>query len=278
MNRRLTIGLLFIGALVLTLIIYLIVRHEKYKDNYEAAIGALRPSLNIAEKAEPKKAEPKKEVEKEKKPVEKPKAPVRERYGSLRDSPDGVSTPKCTPCTIDCTGPGCEGISIHGNALGPDACRAAGIKLDAVCKARGANGCTSSCAQECKGPKACGFNCTGPDDDPCSACESCSLELPCAVNEERCLNCHGGDQPGAPKKFWCGTKPPKPLVPGNCAFICLDNKCPANAHRTSGDKEGCKQWEIPDDSWCNASEENCTRCYMTQNEEKIFGLWCPASG
>ena len=44
MNRSLKIGLLFIGALVLTLIIYLIIRHEKYKDNYEAAIGALRPS------------------------------------------------------------------------------------------------------------------------------------------------------------------------------------------------------------------------------------------
>ena len=47
MHKDLMIGLASVGALVLGLIIYLVVRHERYKrrrDNYEAAIGALRPS------------------------------------------------------------------------------------------------------------------------------------------------------------------------------------------------------------------------------------------
>jgi hypothetical protein len=47
MRKDLKIGLLAVGALVLFLVIYLIVRHEKYRrhrDNYQAAIGALRPS------------------------------------------------------------------------------------------------------------------------------------------------------------------------------------------------------------------------------------------
>jgi hypothetical protein len=44
MKRNLKIGLISIGALVLTLIIYLIIRYETYRDNYGAAIGALRPS------------------------------------------------------------------------------------------------------------------------------------------------------------------------------------------------------------------------------------------
>ena len=47
MRKDLRIGLLAVGALVLFIVIYLIIRHEKYgsrRDNYQAAIGALRPS------------------------------------------------------------------------------------------------------------------------------------------------------------------------------------------------------------------------------------------
>ena len=44
MQKDLMIGLVSVGALVIGLIIYLIIRHEKYKDNYGAAVGALRPS------------------------------------------------------------------------------------------------------------------------------------------------------------------------------------------------------------------------------------------
>jgi hypothetical protein len=44
MRKDLIFGLIFIGCFVLSIIIYLVIRHESYKDSYQEDVGALRPS------------------------------------------------------------------------------------------------------------------------------------------------------------------------------------------------------------------------------------------